>query len=161
MRLNPEALLSLLFALLGGWAVLEASKWSFSASLFPWLAGIPLFALSIVLLAFNLLNPTSSGGRALDFKFSENVEPAVARARALGIIAWLFGFALGIWILGFHIAIPVVMFLYLKVQGRETWLLSLSLAAVAYLFFWGIFDNLMKLPVPEPRLWIWIERVAS
>ena len=161
MKPSGETLLALAFTLLAGWAVFEAREWPLSARLFPWLAGIPLFVLSALLLAVNLITPTVRGGKALDFEFSEDVEPGVARTRALNIIAWLFGFTAAIWILGFHIAIPCIVFLYLRVEGRETWNLSLSLTIVAYLFFWGFFDRLLNLPMPEAQLWNWMEILAG
>jgi hypothetical protein len=158
MNSRAESFLSLAFLLIAAWAVFEARDWPISARLFPWLASIPLLVLSTLLLVINVLRPTNEGKEAMDFKFSENVEPAIASARALNILGWMLGFTSALFIIGFHIAIPLMVFLYTRFQGRETQRLSLSLAAGAYLFFWGVFDRLLTLPIPQARLWIWMEK---
>ncbi|MFQ5851050.1 MAG: tripartite tricarboxylate transporter TctB family protein [Candidatus Binatia bacterium] len=157
----PTAFLSLLFAAVALWAVFAARDWPFSARLFPWMTAIPLMVLSLVQLVIDLRMSTGETTKVMDFQFSPGVETALARRRTLNILAWVFGFALWIWLLGFEIAIPLMVFLYLKLQGQEGWTLSAVLTVVAYVFFWGIFDRLLHLPMPEARLFMWTERLLG
>ncbi|MGH7927341.1 MAG: tripartite tricarboxylate transporter TctB family protein [Candidatus Binatia bacterium] len=157
MKLRPRALLSLFFVILAAWAVYEAKDWDASARLFPLMASLPLLVLSVVQLGIDTLGPQRETAKAMDFEFTKGVDPSLARWRTLNIFAWLFGFALAIWLLGFHVAIPLTVFLYLKFKGRERWSLSLTLTIAIYLFFWGIFDRLLHLPFPEPVLFAWVE----
>ena len=154
-RIKPEAALSVFFAATALCAVFVARDWPLSARLFPWLAGIPLIVLSLIPLWSDLMGSTGKTAKIMDFEFSEGVDPAMAHRRTVGIFAWIFGFALAIWLAGFGIAIPLTVFCYLKFQGREGWPVSLTLTAVLYLFFWAVFDRLLHLPMPEAKLWVW------
>jgi Tripartite tricarboxylate transporter TctB family len=58
--------------------------------------------------------------------------------------------------LGFPIAIALMMFTYLKIQGGESWVLSIALTVIAWLAFWGLFVKLLNLPFPEGLLITWL-----
>jgi hypothetical protein len=88
----------------------------------------------------------------VDIQFTQEVDPALARRRALDIFAWIFGFFGGIWAFGFTLAIPVFVFVYLKVRSGEGWLFAAALAGIAWLAFWGLFERLLSLPFPEGAL---------
>ncbi|MBI1997640.1 MAG: hypothetical protein HYS66_14385 [Deltaproteobacteria bacterium] len=61
-----------------------------------------------------------------------------------------------IWLLGFSITIPLMVFTYLKIQSNEKWLLSLSLTAIAWGFFHMLFVRLLTLPFPEGKIITWL-----
>jgi hypothetical protein len=84
-------------------------------------------------------------------------EAAVAHRRTLSISAWIVGFFLAIWLLGFTITSAVGTFLYLKFGAREKWLISVVLTVVAWAFFYGAFDYMLHLPFPEGELFYWLE----
>ena len=87
---------------------------------------------------------------------SQDVDPTMARRRALITFAWIFGFFLLIWLVGFSIAIPAMVFGYLKIQSREPWLISIVLTAVASLVFWALFVWLLTLPFPQGIIFDWL-----
>ncbi|MDX1488607.1 MAG: tripartite tricarboxylate transporter TctB family protein [Acidiferrobacterales bacterium] len=157
MKLRPQALLSLFITFLAAWAAYEATSWDRSARLFPLLASLPLLVLSLIQLGIDTLKRNGETAKTMDFEFTKGVEEGLAQRRTLNIFAWLFGFAFAIWLLGFHIAIPLTVLLYLKVQGRERWSLSLGLTVLIYVLFWAIFDHLLHLPFPEPVILAWME----
>jgi len=120
------------------------------AALFPMALGIPCLALA--LLAFGqelfhvLRNPsgvTDSGEAAFSLK------PAIVRSRAISIVAWILGFFLAIWLLGFPVAVPVACLLYFRFAGGEKWPISIFLSFVAGAVFYGLFDYFLHLPFPE------------
>jgi hypothetical protein len=92
----------------------------------------------------------------VDFQFSQTVEPEVARRRTINIFSWFFGFFFGIWLLGFAITIPLMVFTYLKIQSNEKWWLSLTLTAIAWVSFWGLFIKLLNLPFPDGAIFTWL-----
>ena len=65
------------------------------------------------------------------------------------VAAWMLGFFAAIALLGFPIAVPLFLFLYLKVQGGEGWMLSTVLTAGVFAVFYGLFDRLLHLPFPQ------------
>jgi hypothetical protein len=46
------------------------------------------------------------------------------------------------------VAVPLFVFLYLKLQANEGWILSAAFTAGVWAFFYGLFDRLLHLPFP-------------
>jgi hypothetical protein len=101
------------------------------------------------------------GEREEESTTSGDIYPEVARRRAINTFAWIFGFLGLVWFLGFQIAVPLVVFLYLKVQSRERWVLSLVYTGVAWVFLWGVFDRFLHLPFPESAIFGWLESLTG
>ena len=129
------------------------------ARLYPWAIGIPMLILAIVQVILELKGvkaKQSSDATPMDYQFSKVTDPVLARKRTITMFSWLVGFFFGIWLLGFPIAIALMMFTYLKFQGGESWVLSITLTIVAWLFFYGLFVRLLHLPFPEGLLITWL-----
>jgi Tripartite tricarboxylate transporter TctB family len=132
--------------------VWRAKDWPAVVRLFPWAIGFPMLLVSIALLVGELRaapgrNPADQS--PLGFRFTEGFDPAIVRKRTLTSFAWLFATLAAIWLFGFLIALPLIVFLYTKVQSRERWSLSLALAGVCWLMLVGLFDRVLHLPFPE------------
>jgi len=84
------------------------------------------------------------------------IDPIVARQRALPIGCWIVGFFLAIWIVGFVPASAVATLLYLKFGAGEKWPISLALTAACWLFFFAVFDYALSLPFPTGALFDWL-----
>jgi Tripartite tricarboxylate transporter TctB family len=132
-------------------AVVLSRRWTFKAALFPLATGIPLFVLAGTQLMLELFgsDDEASGGPAVELEWSADVEPAVARKRIAGILAWIAGFIVLVFLIGFPIAVPVFIFSYLSLQSRIGLWLSFSLTGIAWLCFYGLFQWLLKLPFEE------------
>lgn len=105
-------------------------------------------------------NP-SSESTPVDSRFTQGIDAVLARQRTINIFSWIFGFIASIWLLGFAVTVPLLVFLYLKVQSREGWLLSVVLAGVAWIMLWGLFDRLLHLPFPESMIFLYLEKLFS
>ena len=66
----------------------------------------------------------------------------------------------GIWLLGFSLAVPTTIILYLKF-AKEKWPITLALALAAWLFFYGLFDYALHVPFPDGQLFLWLGLIAS
>lgn len=128
------------------------------ARLYPWAIGIPMLVLAIVQVILDLKGVTAkqSDATPMDYQFTKDVDPATAKKRAITMFAWLVGFFFAIWLLGFPIGIALMMFTYLKFQGGESWVLSITLTLVAWLFFHGLFVRLLHLPFPDGLIMTWL-----
>jgi len=62
----------------------------------------------------------------------------------LGYFAWFIGGALGIWLLGLVIALPLLVFLYTLIEGKEKWYIALIATACAYALVWGLFEYMLE-----------------
>jgi len=64
--------------------------------------------------------------------------------RPLAFFAWFIAGALGIWLLGIVITLPLLIFLYALVEGKGKWFTSLIMAACAYALVWGLFEYMLE-----------------
>ena len=143
MRRNASVALAALIMLATGYGIVTAWDWPAKAALFPLAIGIPLFCLAAVEAAWALLGRDVRSREARDFQLSAEGH---GTRRAGVAVAWMLGFFAAIVLLGFPFAVPLFVFLYLKLQGRESWTLSIVMTAAVWGIFYGLFDRLLHLP---------------
>jgi hypothetical protein len=148
--LASRFLLPLAGAVIAGYALYASLYWPFKTGLFPRVIALPLLALSLVeLLLYITGREVERGGHAVDFELTKDIAPALARKRTATIFAWIFGFLLLILLAGFPLAVPLFVLLYLKVAGKERWLLTLLLTLLSWVTIEGLFNRLLHLPFPQ------------
>ena len=147
--------LAIAIILLSGWGVLSALGWPWKAKLFPLVIGIPLFCLAAAE-ALWVIFGRAEAAEASDFKLSEHLPSDVALRRTALAAGWIVGFFGLIILVGFPIAVAVLVFTYLKVQGREGWIFTIVFTAAVWGFFYGLFDMLLHLPFPPGVLLEWL-----
>ncbi len=140
-------ILSLVFAL---W---QSRNFGFRAGLFPWVIGFPVMALLLAQLTLELVGKAT---RPVIYEMGvgEAPDPLAAR-RTAEIIVWIVGFFLAIWLLGFTFAVPVTTVLYMIVAGQEKWWVALTVGAVSWAVFYGLFERALQIPFPPPALLEW------
>ena len=159
MKIRPPAIFSFCALIFFCVFVYLAQDWRMQARLYPWTIGVPMLILAIVQVILDLKGvkaKQSSDATPMDYQFSQVTDPVIARKRTITMFSWLVGFIFGIWLLGFPIAIALMMFTYLKFQGKEPWVLSITLTVIAWVFFWILFVRLLNLPFPEGLLITWL-----
>ncbi|HEX2260042.1 MAG TPA: tripartite tricarboxylate transporter TctB family protein [Candidatus Binatia bacterium] len=159
MKITPAAIFSFCALVFFIIFVYLAQDWRLQARLYPYAIGIPMLILAIVQVILDLKGvkaKQSSDATPMDFQFTKDVDPTTAKKRAIIMFAWLIAFFFLIWLVGFPIGIAVMMFTYLKFQGRESWKLSILLTVIAWLCFWGLFVRLLHLPFPDGLVFTWL-----
>jgi putative tricarboxylic transport membrane protein len=127
------------------------------AALFPWVIGLPSLLIAIYVFVKDALQSTRKVKVEEAALYSEpEVDPIVARQRALSMGSWIVGFFLAIWILGFVPASAIATFLYLKFGASEKWPVTLVLTAACWLFFFGVFGYGLQLPFPQGVVFDWV-----
>lgn len=142
MHSKASAALAAGIMLASGYAVLAAWAWPWKAALFPLAIGIPLFCLAAAELAWVLLGAAARS------------EDRDLRRTALAA-AWIGGFFAAIVLFGFPVAVPLFVFLYLRLQGKEGWLFSAVFTAAVWAVFYALFDRLLHLPFPAGWVVSW------
>ncbi len=138
--------------------VYEAKDWRMQARLYPFVIGIPMLICAVIQFILDLkgveAKSSSSDGAPMDFQFSgqKDMDPALVKLRTITMFAWMFGFFGAIWLVGYIVAIPMMVFTYLKFQSGESWALSTILTAFAFVFFYSLFVKLLNLPFPDGAL---------
>ena len=160
-RFSRGSLFSASIVVLLGLALWQSRNFGYRAGLFPWAIGFPVLALAIVQLGKELLG-FEKKPRATEFglEVGPEISPELAYRRTLAILGWTIGFFVGIWLLGFSLAVPTTIILYLKF-AKEKWPITLALALVAWLFFYGLFDYALHVPFPDGQLFLWLGLIAS
>jgi putative tricarboxylic transport membrane protein len=147
IHFGPAALFTLVIVTVIAVALFQSRNFGFRAGLFPWVIGIPTLLLVLVQLTKDLtVEKEQSAGD------HEAIPPAVVKRRTLSIIGWTLGCFLAIWLLGFSYAVPLFIFLYLKLEGREGWLISVAVTFFSWLFFYALFERMLNVPFPDPLL---------
>jgi hypothetical protein len=160
LKVRPQAIFSFIFLIFFIVFVYQAKDWRPQARLYPLVIGIPMLILALIQVIFDLRGverKPQDDATPMDFQFSQaTVPPEVARKRAIVMFCWFFGFFAGIWLVGFSIAIALMVFGYLKIQSNEKWPISIILTTVAWVSFWGLFVKLLNLPFPDGMIQTWL-----
>jgi hypothetical protein len=121
-------------AAVAGYAVYAALHWPPKAAFFPLVMGVPLLGLAAAQVILELRAPAAP------------VEPAGAGRRVLAVFAWMAGFVALVLFGGFAAAVPIFVFLYLRLD---------ALAAAAWGFFHLVFQRLLHFPFEAGLMTDW------
>jgi len=150
MHRTASAGLSVVVMLVAGYAVYAATGWPWKAALFPLAIGVPLFCLAATEFLWSVF------GDAKAEAIEGDPELQGAGRRMLAATGWMVGFLVAIVLLGFPIAVPLFLLLYLRLQGGEGWIMSLVITVIVWVVFYGLFDALLHLPFPAGWLLAWL-----
>lgn len=78
------------------------------------------------------------------------------QATQLSIFVWLLMMVSLVYFLGFLIAIPLYMLLYLRGRSGEGWPLSLAMAGAMWSLPYGLFHLVLRTHLYEGLLWRWL-----
>ena len=158
MRINAPTLFSFFLVVLAAFAIGSAWSWPFKTRLFPLATAIPLLVLALVQLALDLRGKAGpADGPPADLVPSTEVPAAIARRRTLLTFAWMAAFIALVFLIGFPLAVPLFMFCYLMLQSAAGWWRSLALTAVAWGFFYGLFERLLRFPFGAGLVQTWLD----
>ena len=151
----------LFFVALFAWMLWEA-RFGFGErtdgpAVFPTAILIPAIGLAVVTVVREILSKPQSGpameiaAAPVEFEFEEEIEiePAVERRRTIIVIAWIVGFFVSITLIGWMVTVPLAVFLYTKIAGRERWIVAIAAGVLAWIFFDGLFDARLNIPLSE------------
>ncbi len=137
MRFSGRTWMSLGTMVIAAWAVIKALSWPLTTALFPVVIGIPVFILAASELFSSLSKRIEVSAKGAGSKKKESERIPVSKDVLAFLLILSFFFL--ILLVGFPIAVPLFVFLYMKVYGREKWGLSAGLAAAAWGGFYGLF----------------------
>jgi hypothetical protein len=124
--------------------IITASDWPLRAALFPMTLGIAGVILAVTELLLGLFAAEEGKKQAAaDFTPTGHADKAVELRRTLSISLWIILFSLLIFLLGLPLAVPLFVFSYLKFQGKEGWGITIVMTASCWLFFYGLFVQLL------------------
>jgi hypothetical protein len=141
-----------LTAAVAGW------NWPYIAKLMPvYVAAIPGLILIVLQLARDAFRKTpaaeaSDGSVDMDEVYNVKLEKKVEIRRTFIFFGCFIGGAVGIWLLGIVIALPLLVLLYTLIEGKERWTSALVMTACTYLLIWGLFEYMLETRWPAGLL---------
>jgi putative tricarboxylic transport membrane protein len=150
-RLSYGALLSFGMVVIFTMALWTALSWPPRARIFPFAIFGPILIVAIVNFIKDLRRQPWT--QTISQTLAEaNLDEASFRKRTCNILAWIVGFFLALWLLGFPLGIPLATFIYLKVAAREGWLTSVVVTVGTWAFIVGVFGHFLDFVFPDPAL---------
>jgi hypothetical protein len=132
-------------------ALFVAKDWPIRASIIILLLGSVGVVLTLIQLRLDFKASRAEGAKILRPTFEVQAIEHQGRWGSLEIWAWLWGLFFAIHLIGFPIALPLFVFLYIKLYGGS-WLTAITLTAVTSGFLHSIYDYVLSVPWPKP--WI-------
>jgi Tripartite tricarboxylate transporter TctB family len=144
-----KANLTIFFLLIFVVAAVIGWDWPNIAKIMPvYVAAIPGIILVLVQLYREVTGwqgrRGTAGGIDMDEVSDVQLDRQTELKRTWGYFAWFIGGALGIWLLGLVIALPLLVFLYTLIEGKEKWYTALISTACAYALVWGLFEYMLE-----------------
>jgi len=155
MRVRIRSLFTLMLIAVFALAVALVWKMPIQAQLFPFTVcaiALPLLVWQLVVELVPALSAADASDSGVDFAARDDEKTAAAQVRALEFFVWLFVFTAGLWALGFRVAIPAFLFLFMLRHGER-----LIIAAAFAFGGWAVtnfvFGKALMLPLPTGTLW--------
>ncbi len=154
-RSNWNVLFCLLIVVVLAAALWESRDFGYRAGLFPWAICIPVLALAALQFVLELARgerPEAVSRYGADPGIPA---PEIAR-RTAGILGWIVGYLVAMWLLGFVLGGVLCTFASLKIGSREGWPISLIMTAAMAAFIYGVFVRALHVPFPPGQLFVWL-----
>jgi len=138
-------------------AIYLALDWPFKAALFPLSVSIPLLLLAGIQLVLLLVGKEETiESSAVDLEFSSDVPPAIERQRVISAFAWITGFIFCVYLIGFPLAVPLFIFLYLRFESGVGLLATIATTVITWAVFYALFQQLVHLQFEQGALQAWL-----
>jgi TctA family transporter len=144
---------SLFLVAMFAWALWQSWDWAFRPGLFPWVVGFVGLPLAFIQLNLDIAGAVKSIRNGL--VRARDQDATRLTYATVKICAWILGYFIVIWLLGFPTAVAVTTFLYLKL-ANERWPITLVLTFLAWVTFYGLFVHFLHVPFPEGALFAWL-----
>jgi hypothetical protein len=129
-------------------------EWPYIAKMMPiYVAAIPGLVLALVQIGREVTGwerrrENRVQGIEMDDTYKAGADKQTELRRTLAYFAWFIGGAAGIWLLGIVIALPLLVFLYMLVEGREKLIPTAVMTVGTYGVIWGLFEYTLEMRWP-------------
>ncbi len=133
-------------------------EWPYIAKLMPvYVAAMPGLLLALIQLYRDATDWEGrrmkiAGSMDMDETHQGIVDKQLELRRTLAFFAWFIGGALGIWLIGIVYSLPLLVFFYALVDGKEKLMTSAIMGGCAYALIWGLFEYTLEMRWPPGLL---------
>lgn len=133
-------------------------QWPYIAKLMPvYVAAMPGLVLGLIQLyregsGWEARHAREVEGIEMDETHDVKLDKKTEWRRTLSFFGWFVGGAVGIWLLGIDMALPLLVFLYMLVEGKEKIIPTIVMTAATYGLIWGLFEYTLEMRWPPGLL---------
>jgi TctA family transporter len=163
-----EDLTYLFFIGVGAYMLVTAQSWLFMARIGPTVvASILVIAATLSLANKVLVAPPPAGaahGGGIHMDISSRDDERLTRAtillRGAKFFGWFLAFLACMGLIGMIPTVPLMIVAYMRIEGRESWRLSVTLALCVTALLYVIFQQIIHIPWPSSLLGQWFPMLA-
>ena len=153
LRPTPSGAFIALLAFAFAFTLWQTFDWSWEAARLPRVIVIAGLALVAVYATLHLAFPSTGRGRIMDIGRTMTTDDRqVLLRRTAKALGSTFGLVLAIWLVGFQIALPGYVFLYLFFFGQVRWWVAVFWLVLFLVLIYGFFDLVIHIPWIDPVL---------
>jgi len=150
-----QAFYAFLLLVIAGMLV-QSDEWGFEARIVPMIVGGAGLLACVTSLCNDIFHRQDVRTQAPEHaKMHMDTASSVAGLGSRTIIlrgavffAWLVAFLASMAVIGLIPTVPLFIVLYMRIEGPETWKITLVIAVVMTLLIYGVFDRLLSVPWP-------------
>ncbi len=153
LRPAPSGIFVALLAFAFAFTFWQTFEWSWEAARLPRVITVVGLALILIYAVMHLIFPSASAGRIMDIgRTRTDARRGVVMQRTVKAIGSTFALVAAIWLIGFQVALPSYVFLYLFIFGRVRWWAALAWLLIFLVLIYGFFDLVIHIPWIDPVL---------
>lgn len=138
------------------YAIIEASSWRQEGGRIVLAFSYPGAFFCLVMIAGDIREfVTAKGGEfsgPILAQYSSALRASKEPKGILGMYGWFAGIVAVTYVTGQLVSLPLFIFLYLRIQHKESWKISLIYTASAWVLLWGMFGEIIHIVWQPPLL---------
>ncbi|WP_118178423.1 tripartite tricarboxylate transporter permease [Paraburkholderia phosphatilytica] len=170
IALKLEDLVYVFFIGIGLYMLVTSQSWLLMARIGPTVVASILVAAGSISLAYKVfVIPAKAGaghaggGIHMDVasEHDEKLPNQLVLLRALRFFGWFVAFLVSMGVIGMIPTVPLIIVAFMRVEGRESWRLSLILAFCVTAFIFVVFNQIIHIPWPSSLMDQWFPALAA
>jgi len=150
-KIDKEIGFHLIIIIIISLALWAGRAWPYETSLFPINVARLVLIVTFLSLFIYCFEKNKKGAPVKQ----ETIEQGEVKKTLLNI-GWLAGYVVATWLLGYVVASLLYVFLYTKLKGKQSWLVSILLTLGTFIFLQVIFVFLLDIRMLPGVLWEWL-----
>ena len=168
--LKREDLVYVFFIGIGLYMLITAQGWLLMARIGPTVVASILVLAASVSFAYKVFVIPAHGRAAhaggsihmdVSSDHGEKLANNVVLLRAARFFGWFVAFLVCMSMIGMIPTVPLMIVAYMRIEGRESWRLSVILAACVTVFLYLVFDRIIHIPWPDSFLGQWFPALGG
>ena len=153
LRPTPSGAFIALLMIALAYTLWQTYSWSDEAARLPRVIALSGLVLGTFYVLRHLVRPSRGESRIMDIGRTKTGDSnSVMMIRTVKALGSTVALVAGIWLIGFQIALPLYVLLYLLVFGRVKWWIGVGWAVVFLVLIYGFFDLIIHIPWIDPVL---------